>query len=455
MPSRRQFWLRYALFASLAIPLAAVACLGAVSVAAWAWIGLASFAALAVLLVGATWDGVRLPWHPILWPVAGFGGLVLAQYFFRWTVYPAATRDGALQLAACACELYLALFAMREPANLKRAGTVLWLFSGILGAEALAQFFTAGGYIYWYRDARYATPVGPFIYHNHFAGAMDLLLPVAIAVAMRVRRRSRDQPWLARARRGVLPALALAAVVVSQSRGGLFALLFESGFAVALFWPRLRRDPRLRTRALLAAAALVAFTLLAGWQPLIQRLTRLEYHDVSAVYRARVGRTCLAIWQSAPWRGTGFGTFPQVYPQYQSFDSGQHWEQAHDEYAQMLAETGLLGAAAVLAFLALLAVFAWRARRQLQGTAAAVQIAALIGCAGFLFHSAGDFLFHAPADALLFFLLAGAVTASAVLSPPAAKTDASQTGIPASAPVRPVMSGQIHGPSSDGAPDRA
>ncbi len=368
---------------------------------------MASFAALAVFLLGAAWAGIRLPWHPILWPVAAFGAWAWAQYWLRLTAYRAATLDGLIQLTACACVFYLAIYAFRDERNVKRAGAVLWVFSGVLGAEALAQFFLAGGHIYWYRDARYGTPVGPFVYHNHFAGCMDLLLPVSIAVAMRVRHRHRDQPWLARVRRGIFPALALASVVVAQSRGGLFALIFEGGLAVLLFWPRFRRDARARKHAAAAAAALVAFSLLAGWGPLIHRLTRLEYHEASALDRARVAATCLTIWRDHPWTGTGFNTFVQVYPQYQSFDSGLDWNAAHNEYAQMLAETGIIGAVPVVAFLLLLALLGVRMSRRHPSSLHALQTAALVGAAGFLFHSTGDFLFHSLGDALLFFALAG------------------------------------------------
>lgn len=419
--SRRPFWSQYALAASLAIPLAAVACIGSAAVATWAWIAILSFVALAGLLAGATWTGVALPWHPILWPTLAFGGWTLAQYFLRLTVYPAATLNGLIQLTACACELYLALFAFRDEQNVKRAGTVLWLFTGVLASEALAQFFLAGGYIYWYRDARYATPTGPFIYHNHFAGAMDLLVPVSIAVAARVRRRQRDQPWLARLRRGVFPALALAAVVVSQSRGGLFAILFEGAFAVALFWPQLRRSDRVRRGALVGALALIGFTLLAGWQPLLRRVTSLQYHDASAVDRERVAATCLAIWHAKPWTGTGFDTFAEVYPQYQTFDSGQRWEEAHNDYAQMLAEDGLIGAAAVLGFLLILGIHGVRSTWG-EAHPKPLRAAALVGSSGFLFHSVGDFLFHSPADALLFF----AITALALAGTNARKPQKSQ-----------------------------
>ncbi|MGH9525075.1 MAG: O-antigen ligase family protein, partial [Terriglobales bacterium] len=365
-------------------------------------------------VVGAARDGVRLPWHPILWPALAFGGLVCWQWLSHWSAYPAATLTGLLQLAGCGAILYLALFAFRRPRNLRRLGTLLWWFTGALGAEAVFQFFTSRTEIYGFRNAAYATPVGPFIYHNHFAGCMDLLLPVALVVAFQPRRRSRDVLWMAWLRRGILPALGLASVIVSQSRGGVFALLVEGAMAVALFWRTFARHRRRRRTVAIAAAALIGFTLLAGWGPLLQRLGRLDQHDVSALERLHVAESCLAIWRAHPWLGTGFETFPVVYPQYQTFSNGQRFLEAHNEYAQMLAETGVAGALCVLAFAVLLAYIALRRPpADLSRRVIYLRKALLIACAGFLFHSFGDFQFHSPANALLFFLLAGALAACA------------------------------------------
>lgn len=413
LPAERR-WARFALWSATGCALLAVVLLGAASVAAWVLVDCLLWLVLAVLVVGATRDGVRLPWHPILWPVLAFGALAFWQWWSRWSVYPAATLTGLLQLAGCGAMLYLSLFAFRRAKNLRLLGTVLWWFTGALGAEALFQFFTSRTEIYGFRNAAYATPVGPYIYHNHFAGCMDLLLPVAIVVAFQPRRRPRDVLWMAWLRRGILPALGLAAVVVSQSRGGVFALLVEGAVAVALFWRTFARRRRRRRTVAIAAAALIAFTLLAGWGPLLQRLGHLDRHDVSALDRLRVAKSCLAIWRAHPWLGTGFGTFPVVYPQYQTFDSGQRFLEAHDEYAQTLAETGLAGAVCVLAFAVLLAYFALRRpSADLSRHVIYLRKALLIACAGFLFHSFGDFQFHSPANALLFFLIVAAAVAGA------------------------------------------
>lgn len=415
-PAEKQ-WQRFAFWTAAGSALLAVILFGATSTAAWVLVDCLLWLALVILVLGATRDGISLPWHPILWPTLAFGALVCWQWLSYWSVYPAATLTGLLQLAGCGAMLYLALFAFRRPRNLRRLGTVLWWFTGALGAEALFQFFTSRSEIYGFRNAAYATPVGPYVYHNHFAGCMDLLLPVAIVVTFRRRRRSRDAAWMAWLRRGILPALGLAAVIVSQSRGGVFALVVEAVVAAVLFWRSFARHRRRRRTVAIAAAALIGFTLLAGWGPLLKRLGHLDQHDVSALARLRVAESCLAIWQAHPWLGTGFETFPVVYPEYQSFDYGKRFLEAHNEYAQMLGETGVAGLVCVLGFAALMAWYGLRPLGQVPQSTRYLRKGLVVACVGFLFHSFGDFQFHSPANALLFFLLAGALVAGVARAP--------------------------------------
>ena len=52
-----------------------------------------------------------------------------------------------------------------------------------------------------------------------------------------------------------------------------------------------------------------------------------------------------------PVWGWGLGTFPIVYPSYRSFYTNLFVNEAHNDYAQLLVETGLLGFALMLWFL--------------------------------------------------------------------------------------------------------
>ncbi|MGH9486159.1 MAG: O-antigen ligase family protein [Terriglobales bacterium] len=360
---------------------------------------------LGVLCVGCSTQRQALPWHALLWPALAYGALVLSQIGFRWTSYPGASWTGLEQLAGPAAALYLALFAFRSPRMVRRLARAAWWVTLVISIEAIFQHFLSPGYIYWLRDATYATPTGPYVYHNHFAGCMDLLLPLAVAAVFLPERSGRVNPqkrWLL----ALSPALGLAAVVISRSRGGMLCLFGEAVLALIVYWLM----GRLRWKTVLGgAAALVAVAFIANWGPIWRRFLTLQNGDLSSMERWHLMQSCLAIWRTSPWHGSGFNTFAVIYPQYQVMDFGKTVVHAHNEYVQMLAEMGVFGAVVVAAFVVLL--FLGYRRGPAHGTSRLVRRAALIGVIGFLAHSVIDFQFHNPANALLFFLIAGAVAA--------------------------------------------
>ena len=385
----------------------AVAAFGATDPWVWAPLACALLVGLGVLCFGATLAGWPLPWHRLLWVALAFGVLVVGQIATGQTVYGGATWTGLAQLGGPAAMLYLSLFAFRSNRRLETLANLAWWAVLALAVEAIFQYATAGGFIYWYRNATYATPLGPYVYHNHFAGCMDLLLPLALAALFLPARGGRIKPTAQCGLEGLVPALGLGAVVMGVSRGGIMALLVEALAAALLLW----RAGRLRWRGLVAGAwagALVAAA--ANWQPLTQRLLNLQRRDVSATDRLWMLRGCLAIWHAYPWFGSGFNTFAAVYPQYQLRNPGATVLMAHNEYAQLLAEMGVVGIAVALAFVGLAAYSYAQGPRH--GTAGLVRRAAWVGAIGFMAHSAVDFQFHSPANALLFFLVIGAATAT-------------------------------------------
>ena len=102
------------------------------------------------------------------------------------------------------------------------------------------------------------------------------------------------------------------------------------------------------------------------------------------------------------WLGTGLGSFETVYSRYQSFPSDLDWDHAHDDYAEALAETGLIGGILIVAAAALFLAGAFRNARRSESAAEWIQVGAAIGCCGLLFHSFMDFNFHIPANAMWF-----------------------------------------------------
>lgn len=394
---------RFALLSTLTLVTLLIAGFGGVYEWVWCPIAITTIAAALVLMILQAATGQAFTWDPIFLPAIGFFLLGAAAWAWSWSADRAATLTGLLQLAGFGALLYLATCAFREPVAVGILGAWAWLGGGILGFEAIAQAFTANKQIYWFHDAAYAMPIGPFVYHNHFAGCAELLLPLGYVYAFR--RLGHGSQWQGWLRRGIGPALLIAALVVSASRGGLVIALLE--LITIAFWLRLRHQgARTQIQPIWAVAGLALLAiLLVGWGPMARRLGVLGGHDASVQDRFRVSLTCVRIFASRPWVGTGFATFADVYPAFQSFDNGLRFLEAHDEYAQTLAETGLVGAVMVVAFLSLYLAGLWGLGSQTAGFEVRLRRAAAVGAAALLVHSAFDFQFHAPANAALFFVL--------------------------------------------------
>ena len=101
------------------------------------------------------------------------------------------------------------------------------------------------------------------------------------------------------------------------------------------------------------------------------------------------------------------GVFPTVYPKYRSFYTNDFINQAHNDYLQLLIETGAAGFAIMLWFL-LDGILPGEqkdgaiGRRDPSGAAA---MAAMLGMTGILVHSLVDFNLQVPANAALFYVL--------------------------------------------------
>ena len=107
--------------------------------------------------------------------------------------------------------------------------------------------------------------------------------------------------------------------------------------------------------------------------------------------------------------------FPIVYPEFRSFYTTLFVNQAHNDYLQLLVETGLAGFSIMVWFLVVLFRRAADKLENWTATASgALTAAALLGCVGILVHGLLDFNLQIPANAALFYVLC-ALAASAPL----------------------------------------
>jgi O-antigen ligase len=301
--------------------------------------------------------------------------------------------------------------------------------------------FTGGEGLLWLRPPKYGGGIfGPFTNPNHFALHMLLLLGLSLGLFYAMLRRLRPlvtgDSMIERVRSvpsgqagrvllgGFATILFMAGVLASRSRGGILSMGGGLGCLVLLLAVRARQG---RGRYLWAIGSalllLVATFLWMGWHDVIEELGTLREiaADPLANARSQATRDTLRVFGAFPVTGSGFGSFQYIFPAFAGPELAfGRWLHAHNDWAQLLAEGGCIGA--LLWFTALF-LFA----REVLGTGrrAIVPSRAFVagmvaGLGGVALHSFLDYGLHKPANAILLSAMAGLCVAAVHLHLPVA-----------------------------------
>lgn len=348
---------------------------------------------------------------------------------------PEKTRHGVAFLISVLALHVIAASLFQSPRAGRRFRTFAALLGATLSLAALVQLASGVRAIYGFYTPRWTDGgfafFGPFVNRNHFAAYMLMLTPLSLGLlASRFRlyrgavgRRANLRRWLVglQSHEGVatlyasVPALAcVAALVAARSRGGLLA--FGASLAVAGLWTRRRLAWGLPL-ALFATA-----TLWFGLDRLGERFGRVS---IEASGRTIVWDNTLSRMDGLWLTGSGFNTFasamsrvtlwklPQgATPWREPYETSlaqaprmgylshlgiprlDWYREAHNDYLQVLVETGVPG---LLLILATAAAIVRRAHRNPWLLAAV---------SGVLLHSIVDFPLQLPAVSAMFAVVA-------------------------------------------------
>jgi O-antigen ligase len=343
----------------------------------------------------------------LLPPLAALSFIVLGQWFFRWTASPYNTRIELLLLLADLMVLFLAVQAFRTLEDWRGFVWFGMVFGFLVSLFAILQHLTSNGKLYWFREMRSGgLPFGPYVNRNHFAGFAELVLPLALVPLVLGRVRRERWPVV-----GLFAVLPIGALFLAASRGGIVSFGAELSVLALVMIQRREMGKQLFA----GGAVLLVALLLVSWLgvgQILQRLSSVQLLEVSSGKRASMRRDTWRIFLDHPFVGTGLGTLQLVYPPYESLYDGKIVNHTHNDYLEVLAETGLLGGICCAWFLGVLLVQSLERLRQFNNSfLGALQLSGFVACSGFLVHSFVDFNLHNPAYALLFFLMAHLATA--------------------------------------------
>lgn len=326
------------------------------------------------------------------------------------SMYPPATAHGLRMVLVGAAVFFVTAATFRTTPQIKRLLLIVFVIGCAEAALALLQIFTRADRLYWTFDAGTdRITSGSFVNYSNFSQFMNLSLGAGLALlVLRLHEErlshGRDDD-LARPfgganlaqHSGLLAGLILCALAVlaSLSRNGAISMVVAGAVVGTALLVRGTLSRRGWVLAMLPLGAL-AFVLVFGFDAVYRRLATLGERD-SLASRWDLTLGTLRAWLAFPIWGAGLGTHEYVYPRFDQSTSAYFAGHADNDYAQLLEETGILGAALVLGFLAVIVALLVRLCRRGRTASSAAAFGLAFGLLAAAIHSATDFGQHLPA----------------------------------------------------------
>lgn len=263
-----------------------------------------------------------------------------------------------------------------------------------------------------------------FINRNHFAYLAEMTLGLTLGLIIyRGVRREHALIYLA------LGIPIWTALVLCNSRGGIFSMLAQILFLALLFsfggakrerrteeseergrfWP-ISHAALFRPLIILCLIATVFIgAVWIGGEALTSRLETVS-SEIAAersagdegVGRRDIWRATWKMIKDHPLAGVGFNGYWASIPQYHDASGESTPQQAHNDYLELMASGGIIGVLLVAWFLVLLIKAIRLSFREGDATSRAVSLAAVAGLFGVAIHSLVDFGLHVTVNALVF-----------------------------------------------------
>ncbi len=363
--------------------------------------------------------------NPLVWPLVALLGIALVQLLpvlsgaRRTITYDSfATMDAAVKLFVCI--LFFLLFAtfVNTPERRRQAVTTIIVLCVTVALIGIGQTY---GKLIWPRAA-----FGPFVNRNHFAGFLEMAAGlIGARIVSRTLQRERMVLYIC------YLIVVCSGLILSASRGGYLALA-----AVILFLglvsltsradksgdAKADRGLQLRLVATLILLVVMSFgaMFLTSSDELLQRFGQVQENMQlgeladERYSRRELWQTTMQMVKDHPILGVGLGAYQFAYPRYDQSSGIFRTEQSHNDYLQILADTGIVGALALLAFVVLLFARSFAAMQTRDLVQRAISLGALAGCFGIAVHSFVEFNLQVTSNAQIFLALAALATTKSV-----------------------------------------
>jgi O-antigen ligase len=300
--------------------------------------------------------------------------------FMPLTIYQNATLLKFTELLSYAVIFLVLINTVQRKSQFKR---IIWVIIFTALAVAILEIANNFGF--------------PFVNRNHFAGNMELAVPLVIGYILSGLEKPQKIIF------AFIAVILTVSLFLSLSRAGTLCFLGSIIFMISAF--RLRRSLRGKV-TLIYALIIISFILLLvmGIDPFLERFGVIFKEDIfGRESRLHIWRDTLKIIRDFPVLGTGLGTFRNIYPMYKTLAVQARVFYAHSDFLQLISEVGFIGLGLAAWFLITFfkeVYFAWISRHN--PFAKGIVLGGLTGALAILLHSFFDFSLQIPANALFF-----------------------------------------------------
>ncbi|MDH3443917.1 MAG: O-antigen ligase family protein, partial [Deltaproteobacteria bacterium] len=336
--------------------------------------------------------------------------------------------------------------AGRADGRFLRSVLLVVLLTGCaVAAVGFAQQFSWNGKILWFfvpydwgapAQAEFHRASGPFVNPGHFANYLSLILPLSLACAIIRLPFVHERLGLPFRIFGAFTALLLfIGILLSLSRSGWISALLG---ATIFLWFSSRRienrqsEPSGNQRSAVGSRTIGAWIKKRGMSltrvsiVIVMLLIMVSLFFVGPSARghveARLGQTVTdnaslwgrtAVWQDTlgmlrdfPLFGVGLGSWPELFPRYRRPPwSGDFYREAHNDYIELWAETGIVGIGLLGWFFFQTGTALLRGFKKVSPQVFPLLAAISVPLVVMAFHELLDFNLQIPANAFLFTLL--------------------------------------------------
>jgi tetratricopeptide (TPR) repeat protein len=356
-------------------------------------------------------------------------GVVERPAWLTLSVNPRSTLGEFFRFSAYTSFYIIAIQLLTDSRRLKKTVLIVLGLCAIIALQAILQKYLNNGMIYWLREPpTNSSFTGPYVYRNHFAGYVEMLAPIAIALFFRYRPPMHyGDNWRQRLANalahpyfntyllwGFVAVIMAVSIFISMSRGGMISFILSCFLLMLVLARREKKNSSIYLGLLLLTLILLAIGWF-GWDAIDQRFG-MFFDEQGDLHEARphIWYDTIGMIRDFFVTGTGWGTFGNIYPTYRTYIESRFAYHAYNDYIETLTNGGFISLTLIGWFLADVIRRILKTLDQRRDTYSVyLTWGSIAGILAISLHSFTDFNFQNGANGLyFFFIVALAVSAS-------------------------------------------